>query len=448
MNDSILEAVADSIDKYSLIPPGSRVLVAHSGGPDSTALLHIMTRLAPLLGITVESVHFDHALRPESPADADFAERTATALGLNFTRERDPSPPSSQIQSMARSARYAFFHTVAKSQGATHVATGHTLDDSVETSIMWMLRGAGPTAFGGIPAARGIFVRPLIDLRKSEILEWMAREGISFVTDRTNETDKYLRNRIRRSVIPAMEQVAPGAVTAIARLASLSGQMGRAMDHKAQSALTAATRRMDAAGLTLDPEFSGDAPFVFRSMVYKAAASAVGVKPASLLTPHLEALDRMILSGKLGRKLDLPGGLCVVLDHAGLTFGMKSGQPPPMEITPLQCPMDAAVGGGKLSVELVVECGPEEQLAAVDKIPEGAVFRNRRPGDYLLPVNLAGHKKLKKFLIDKKAAASIRERMPILVAGQEALWIPGLYMAPSIIAGHGDTPQARITWTL
>jgi len=423
-------------------------LVAHSGGPDSTALLHIMARLAPLLAITVESVHFDHALRAESPDDASFAEQAAAALGLTFTRERDSSPPSTQIQSMARSARYAFFHKVAKSHGATHVATGHTLDDSVETSIMWMLRGAGPTAFGGIPAARGIFVRPLIELRKSEILDWLAREGIAFVTDRTNETDKYLRNRIRRSVIPAMEQVTPGAVTAIARLATLSGQMGRAMEQQAQSALTTATRRKDAMGLTLDPAFSDGAPFVFRSMVYKAAAGAIGAKPSSLLTPHLEALDRMILAGKLGRKLDLPSGLCVALDHAGLTFSMKSGQPTPMEEIPFQCPLDAAVGGGGLSVIRVEEYDLDERLAAAEKIPAGAIFRNRRSGDYLTPANFVGRKKLKKFLIDKKVPVSLRDKMPILVAGRESLWIPGVYMAPSIVAGPEDAPLSRITWTL
>ena len=448
IKDPILQAVAGSIAERSLIAPGTRVAVAHSGGPDSTALLHIMSRLAPVLKITVISIHFDHALRAESAQDARFAEQTASALGLPFFMERDSSPPDSQVQSGARRARYAFFRRIVQARQSAQVATGHTLDDSVETSIMWMLRGAGPAAFGGIPAARDIFIRPLIDLRKAELLEWLAHEGIGFVTDRTNETDKYLRNRIRRRVIPAMEQVAPGAVEAIARLANLSGQMGRIVERQASVILAASTRRKDAAGLTLNPAFAGEEPFVMRGMVYKSAAKEVGADPASLLEPHLQALDRMMATGHLGRKLDLPGGLHAMLDHAGLTFSLKSDQPAPMESIPFHCPLDMAVGGGTLAARLVEKFVAEEPLAAMEKIPDGAIFRQRRPGDYLLPANLVGRKKLKKYLIDKKTPASLRDRMPILAAGEEALWIPGLYMASSILASAADRLLTRITWTI
>ena len=448
MKDPILQAVAASIGRRSLVSPGACVLVAHSGGPDSTALLHVMTRLAPFLKITVQSIHFDHALRPESPADADFARRTAAKLGVRFTMERDAAPPSRQVQSGARRARYAFFRRMAQARGGTLVATGHTMDDSVETSIMWMLRGAGPTAFGGIPARRGMFIRPLIDTRKAHLMDWLEREGITCVTDKTNETDKYLRNRIRRHVIPAMEKVAPAAVDSISRLTALCGQMGRAMEALAENTLNSAVRSRSEKTLTLDPAFSMDAPFVFRSMVYKAAARKAGANPASLLEPHLEALDRLVLTGRLGRKLDLPEGLGVELDHGGLTFGMKGVQQPPMDTIPFGCPLNAGAGGGILSVTPVETYCEAEHLAAMDRTPAEAVFRQRRPGDYLLPANLAGRKKLKKFLIDRKTPASIRGRMPVLASGQEVLWIPGLYIAPSIAAGPGDTALARIVWTL
>jgi len=445
MMDPILKIVQNSVTRLGMAPEGSLILAAHSGGPDSTAMLHILVRLAPALGIRVESIHFDHGLRPESGQDAQFAAQTAAELGMDFHTQRDPSPPQRRIQESARQARYDFFEKVARQRGAARVATGHTLDDSVETSIMWMLRGAGPTAFGGLPAARGIFIRPLISLRKGQILDWLANQGIDFITDRSNLTDKYQRNRIRRHIIPAMEKEAPAAVAAIARLANLCGELGRAMEQMAENILASSTRDEAVGSVTLDPAFTASAPMALRGLVYKAAARRLGVDPSALTERHVNALDAIILSGKLGRWADLPGGLKVVADHAGVTFTTRSAAPADEEI-PFRFPLNASFGEGIIDVAPGVTAGQEAALISVEKVPSGAVFRRRKPGDYLIPMNFLGRKKLKKFLIDRKVPSSRRDMTPLLAIGAQALWIPGLFLAPTILAGPQDAHPATLIW--
>jgi tRNA(Ile)-lysidine synthase len=447
MMDPILQTALKTIAQHNMAPPGSLILAAHSGGPDSTALLHILVRLAPILNVTVESAHFDHALREESAEDALFAGETAHRLGVAFHMERDPSPPKTQIQGNARRARYLFFQKIAGGRGLARVATGHTLDDSVETSIMWAMRGAGLSAFGGIPPVRGIFIRPLIWLRKSDPLAWLEREKIAHVTDKSNLTDKYLRNRIRRHVIPAMEQASPGAVEAVARLASLCGALGREMEEMAAKTMEEALRGKGRHGVTLDPSFARHIPFAMRGLVYKAAVKLAGGDPSAMLLRHGEAVDKITLAGALGRRLDLPGGMYAILDHGGLTFGLKTTPDGRMEPTPFICPLAAHIGGGELSVTPVERFQPGEHLVAVDRIPAGALFRCRAPGDYLVPLNFTGRKKLKKFLIEAKIPSSIRGGLPVLALGSEILWVPGEFMAPSIRAGEMDVALAEISWT-
>ena len=445
MPDPILQAAEKTINELGMAPPGSVILVAHSGGPDSTALLHIMARIAPRLGFAVESVHFDHGLREESAQDVAFARGAAAGLGVAFHTMRDPAPPKTQVQGCARDARYEFFLNAAQGRQNARVATGHTLDDSVETSIMWAMRGAGLSAFGGIPPVRGIFIRPLIGLRKSALLKWLERENIPYITDKTNLTDKYLRNRIRRHVIPAMEAASPGAVEALARLASVCGQLGREMEDLAAGAMEEALRRRDENSVTLDPGFVRRVPFAMRGLVYKTAVKRAGGDPSSLLRIHCEAVDKMAMAGVLGRRLNLPEGMTAVLDHGGLTIGKKGEGAAPGPV-PFAFPLAVCFGKGELSVKesAVSQAGG---LVALSKIPAGAIFRTREPGDYLIPKNFAGRKKLKKYLIEEKVPGSARDAIPLLAAGSQILWIPGLFTAPGIAAGEKDHPVAAVNFS-
>ncbi len=428
-----------------MIAPGQSVCVAVSGGPDSTALLFVLRELSERLGCNVKACHFDHALRPESADDAQFAKTTAEKLGVEFVMERDQSPATRSIQDQARRKRYGFFEKLLDSGYADLMATGHTLDDTVETSIMWMLRGAGPSAFGGTPPVRDRYIRPLLDIRKSSVLNWLDQRKIGSRHDASNDTDSYLRNRIRRHVIPAMERQAPGAVEAVARLARLTRGQSLLLESFAKKRLSAITRKHYENRVVVDPSPLNAEPEAMRLAIYRAALQSTGADLSRLSLKHFDAIERLTASSTLGRSVDLPGGLYARIDHAGLTLGQKP-ELLTFKETAMTCPLELPVGDGVLTVRKVDDQNRKSHLVDADKIPPAAVFRTRNPGDFMKLPRLAGRKKLKTFLIDRKTPSGIRGRMPLLAIGSEILWVPRLFIAPSVSAEKDTKNCIELSW--
>jgi len=438
-------SVKSTIGKYQMIKPGQRVCVAVSGGPDSTALLHAMIKIAPELSILINVCHFDHAIRPESVSDAKFVQSMANELGLRLITERDSSPPARSIQAQARERRYSFFERLVKSGYADLVATAHTMDDSVETSIMWMLRGAGPLAFGGMSPVRGVYIRPLIETRKKDVVTWLEGDGIGHVHDKSNDTDKYLRNRIRRHIIPALEQQAPEAVEAVSRLAGMVRGQGMVVDQIARRNLESAIVESSGESVVIDPALVRSSPESVRKLMYRAALESIGLDLSRLTMKHADAVDYLATRSTLGKCVTLPCGFTARIDHAGLTLARKKPEDHFGE-APFACPLERHANGYVLRVAVADDTDANGEVVSIPKIPDGALFRTRQPGDYLRLSNTTGRKKLKSFLIDRKTPSGTRSRIPLLANGSEILWIPGLYLAPSIAVNEEVENTARLQW--
>jgi len=188
-----------------LVPTGSHVLVAFSGGPDSTALLHILSRLRESRDIRLTAAHFDHGLHPESRRIAERCELHCDRIGIpcHVGRVAGRIPFH---HAAFRSARYAFLGSMAAGIGATRIATGHNADDQAETVVLRIARGTGIRGLRGIPVRRERIVRPLLNLRRREILAWLLENGISFENDPANADLRWSRSRIRHVVLPALER--------------------------------------------------------------------------------------------------------------------------------------------------------------------------------------------------------------------------------------------------
>lgn len=441
----LLKAISSTIRKHTMIAHGQTVCAAISGGPDSTALLFILNELKETFGFRVKACHFDHALRSGSSGDALFAEKMAERLGLEFAMERDGSPGGGSIQSLAREKRYQFFKKLLDAGYADLVATGHTLDDSVETSIMWMLRGVGPGAFGGVPCVREKYVRPLVGIRRSALLSWLKRNEIEYVIDPTNDTDKYLRNRIRRHVIPALETQSHNAVEAVARLARLVKDQNLVLESMANEKLTTITEKKYAGRLVIKPAALDGEPEAMRLVIYRMAFRSAGADPSKLSSKHFDAIESMLSLRTLGRSLDRPGGLYARLDHEGLTLGYRPKHETLKE-TGVTCPLETPVGDYILRVRCVNGEKAKGQIIDAEKTPSGAVFRTRNPGDFLRIKGMSGRKKLKTFFIDRKIPSGMRDRTPLMAYGSEILWIPDLFIAPSILAGADTQKSIALSW--
>ena len=212
---------------WSLLPSGSRVLCAVSGGADSVCLLHLLKTAARERGLTVFAAHCEHGLRgEESLRDMDFVRRLCDLLSVPLTVKRVDVPAYADthglgIEEAARQLRYAFLEACADALGCDRIATAHNAGDRSETILMNLCRGSGAAGLRGIPRCRGRIVRPLLDEQRNEILAYLAANGLDHVEDSSNASSDYTRNRLRHEVLPLLRESYPRLDESLGRTAAL-----------------------------------------------------------------------------------------------------------------------------------------------------------------------------------------------------------------------------------
>jgi tRNA(Ile)-lysidine synthetase-like protein len=205
----VRRAVATAADRRGVLHPGESVLVACSGGPDSIALLDALLRLAPSRGWRLSAAHVDHGLRPESAAEADVV--AAAARGIPVHRLRVEVATGASLQDQARRARLTALRRCATAAGATVIAFGHTADDQAETVLMRALTSATPRSLRAMAEREGYAARTLLRVWREQTRAYCEALGLGFVDDPSNTDPRFLRTRVRHDLLPALEQVFPGA---------------------------------------------------------------------------------------------------------------------------------------------------------------------------------------------------------------------------------------------
>ncbi|MEB2311856.1 MAG: tRNA lysidine(34) synthetase TilS [Sorangiineae bacterium] len=205
------------------VRPGERVLVAVSGGADSTALLAVLSRLAPRLRLELEAHGVDHGLRAEAAAELDSAAELARRLGVRFERTILRVEPGGNLQARARHERYTALERARERCRAALIATAHHADDRAETVLLRLLRGAGPRGLAVLPARAGSRIRPLIRARRAAIEAHLGRHGLAFARDPSNQDRRFLRVRVRLDVLPLLEAASPRIVEHLCALADELG---------------------------------------------------------------------------------------------------------------------------------------------------------------------------------------------------------------------------------
>ena len=228
----IASTVRRTVRERALVSSGDHVLVACSGGPDSTTLLHVLHRLRSELGITLCVASIDHGLRPESASEVEQVGAFANTLGLPFHSVRVEVPrEGASIQARARELRYRALQGIASSRGAARIAVGHTQDDQAETVLARVLRGAGLRGLGGIEARRsdGV-IRPLLDCRRSDVRGYAVGRALPFIDDPSNHQRAFERVRIRHEVLPTLAAEDPRVVEHLCALGDESAELNAYLD--------------------------------------------------------------------------------------------------------------------------------------------------------------------------------------------------------------------------
>jgi len=231
---SLLKLAQRTIVDERLLVQGDFVLVAVSGGPDSMALLHVMTKLAPRLGVRVVAHGVDHGLRAAAAEELAMAERFAFELGVPFSSTRVVVRAGGNLMARARRARYEALMAALSGdstpapQSARHLATAHHADDRAETVLMRLLRGTGPVGLAVLPARAGQLIRPFLRARRAAILAHIDRHHIPYAHDPTNRDPRFLRTRVRSELMPLAAQLSPRIVEHLCELADAALELRQA----------------------------------------------------------------------------------------------------------------------------------------------------------------------------------------------------------------------------
>ena len=394
----MLNKMLAAIRRYGLVSPGDRVICAVSGGADSMALLWGLYLLKEKLGITLEAAHFNHNLRgEESQRDAEFVQKFCDFHDIPLHLGSGTVVPGKKgLEAAARDARYAFL----RSLGGV-IATAHTADDNAETMLMHLLRGSGLRGLGGVTPKSDGLIRPMLDVTREQVEAFLEENYIRHITDSSNDTDAFLRNRLRHHVMPLLRRENPSIALGLSAAAQRIREDACLLDE-----LAAAVDPTDVAALRAAP-----APLRRRAIEGFLRRNGFPEPTAE----HIRQAEAVVFSDNPSARITL-GGLILRRSYEKLCADREQVILParalPMEgITPLP-----EIG---MAVRTAVVSEPGDWTVC----PKGQmVVRSRRSGDSLTtPV---GTKSLKKRFIDRKIPQFERSAVPVIAdeAGVLAVW--------------------------
>lgn len=437
----------------AIVRPGDRVVVAFSGGPDSTALLWGLKHLEPELGFSLHAAHFDHGLDPDSARRARAASEIARHLGVDFSvghgTPGERNRGSSGLEADARAARYTFLERAATSLGARWIATAHHADDQAETVLLRLLFGSGLHGLAGIQAVRGRLVRPLLELERKVLLDALASaRGLlpEPVEDPTNLDLTRPRNFIRHRLLPALELADPDLRPRLCRLATVS----RAASKRVESWLgTRLDLRQEAEGnVAADRRAFEELPKELFALALGLMHRSAGVAfppPATAgeeLARQLRAGHRVGCDSADGWRWEADAAR-VRLEHRPAGAGILTGLftytlPVPGELELSELRLRFRLQPAEVADWMFRGRSSQAGLAADLGSHSRVVVRNRRPGDRVQP--LGGHRRrLKDLLIEHRVPRQERDRLPLLVIDDEIAWVPGITIGERFRLAPGAT---------
>ena len=391
MNHSVTGA--DAPNRVIFIRPEhldqKRVLVAVSGGPDSTALLLALHES----GHDVVAAHYDHALRDGSDVPARQVAKLCGRLGVPLIMERrTEAMAKGSLQAAARQLRYAFLDRACGQAHAEVVALAHTADDLVEGVVLHLMRGCGLAGFRGMPAQRGHFVRPMLHTWRKDVRDFLNARGVVAYEDPANSEARFARVRVRAQILPALERDRPGinrrfhaAALAVARLQEQAENVPTSVE-------------------------------TLRRLYTEAGGSQPG-----LSRRHLESMLKLTEPGRGGRGVDLPGGL---------RFRIVGGH---MEVVPSR---QSAPRPSRLEVRRCAGCDDGRAVHLHAGLNLHVAFR--RPGLRMRPLGGRGTRKLQDLFVDARVPREDRDRWPLVFAGERLAWVPGVAVDSDLAAAQGE----------
>jgi len=463
----LLSRVAEDLRGYDAIPDGVPVVVGVSGGPDSVCLLHLLHTLAPGRGWALQVAHVNHLLRgADSDGDEAFVRSLSASMGLPFHLLRvDVGALAAErhlsVETAARSVRYRFFERLAgeleagKAGGlpgpSVRIAVAHHKEDQAETLLMHLFRGSGLQGLAGMPFCSGRIVRPLLTCSRADILAYLEASGMTWRIDATNAQPVTTRNRIRLELLPLIEELSgPDPAARLSETASMLRVDAEYLEGAARKASDAIRRAggVDRSGLS-------DLPEALAGRVVRMLYEEKTGTRNDLGWDHVEAVLALVHSPRTGVRADLPGGVRAVCADGVLELHSRADAVPlePWDPIPLRLAGNTQTPGGTF----IASADRKSLLKGREETPlfvcafsraalADAMVRTRRPGDRIRPSGGSGSRTVKRFLIDRKVPAAVRDRLPLIAVSAEIAWIPGVSGAIPFEWPRNLKPNGDCVW--
>ena len=408
------KTVVGTIERYSLIEKGDCITVALSGGADSVALLNVLFELKDEYSFTLKAAHLNHLIRGEEAfRDENFVRKECERLGVELDLRRIDIPKiarerSQSLELAARNERYAFLDAV--SEGGK-VATAHNADDNLETVIFNLSRGSGIGGLCGIPIIRDKYIRPLLFCSRARIEDYCRQNKLSFVTDSTNLSDEYTRNKIRHNIVPVLRQLNPSVEQTVLRSGMVLREDLSFLESEAESYLKA----------NLSPDNKLDLKDF--SSLDRAISKRVIKKFVEDLKPNL-SLERVHIEAILG--IALSGGETCLPDNCRLAsfkhkLFFKEAAPKKSYNIKLSPICEDFFENTKKINNLLLN-----SLLDCDKIVGKYEVRTKLPGDSIKLVRRGNTKTLNKLFNENAVPVEERASLPVICDEKGVIWVYGI----------------------
>lgn len=426
-----MDEILDFIKANKLVKKGDVVGVGVSGGVDSMCLLHYLNSVKDILDIDVVGIHINHGIREESYDEAKFVLDKCKEMGVRvykFTIDSNKIAKEKKVslETGAREGRYGVFEALVKKDIVDKIALAHHMSDQAETILMHLFRGAGIKGAKGMePIRDGIYIRPMLNISKEEILEYASLNNIEYVEDASNNDNSYSRNYMRNVVMKDILARWPNAIEAINNFSRAVCEDDDYID-----------ANIDLNSLVVDDKVVQLPCSVFRlhSAVYSRlvfkALSIIGVKK-DIERKHIEIIKDLALNLDNGKKVKLPLDVSVRKEYGFLTFENVFVEKPVLR-KPNKCFSFDVENFGTVTIKRVKTDDLSNGLYFdYRKVPKDAYWRFREDGDVFEKFG-GGTKKLKSIFIDKKIPLRKRDYIPVLASGNEVYVIAGVAISEKV----------------
>ena len=432
------------IEKYKMLKRGDKVVAGVSGGADSVCLLFMLLELKKEYDLKLSVVHIHHGIRGEAAeADADYTEKICREHQVEYRLFREDvlgyaKKEHLTVEEAGRNVRRQRLEQVCKEKKADRIALAHHQNDNAETLLWNLCRGSGLYGLGGIKPVEGVYIRPLLCVRRKEIESYLEKGEISYCIDETNKEDHYTRNRIRNHVIPYLEsEINEQTVAHMTETMEKMSKLGDYVAAEVERYLKSCVEREQGDGWFLREKEYQEAPEALKPYMLHELLCRVAKHRKDIESVHVNLLGEL-LERQTGREIHLPYQMRAVRTYEGILLVKRKSDCRERVVSQGSSERSSDETAVEQVEKLFDTRTFEREQGAVlfpkslytkwfdyDIIKNAVKIRHREPGDYITIDRYGKTQKLKQYFINEKIPADVRDRVWLVADGHHIMWIVG-----------------------